>query len=200
MPKSHPHLYVIAGPNGAGKTTFAREFLPRYAKCDEFVNMDLIAQGLAPFDPRTAALEAGRIMVKRLRSLMDQRHRFAFETTLAGQNHQRFFKEAQRVGYRITLYYLYLPSEGLALQRIRERVQRGGHDVPEIDVRRRFKRSLTNVLKVYRKIVDSFVLFDNAGSAPILVAHEEAGRFKVWNLPSWEKIQAQLEETHERKA
>ena len=96
MSGSHAHstLYVIAGPNGAGKTTFAREFLPRFAHCDEFVNSDMIATGLAPFDPSGAALEAGRIMVTRLRSLVSQRQSFAIETTLAGRNHARLLKQA----------------------------------------------------------------------------------------------------------
>ena len=80
-------LYIIAGPHGAGKTTFAREFLPNYADCNNFVNADLIAQGMAPFSPETAALRAGRAMLGEIRSFAQRRVSFAFETTLSGRSH-----------------------------------------------------------------------------------------------------------------
>src|SRR5262245_18662649 len=137
---AHPTLYVIAGPNGAGKTTFAKEFLPRFAHCEEFVNSDLIATGLAPFDPSSTALQAGKIMVSRLRSLVSQRKTFGLETTLSGRNHVRLLKQALKAGYSVSLIYLWIPNVGLALRRVWERVQSGGHGVKEVDVRRRFGR------------------------------------------------------------
>ncbi len=196
--QTHPKLYVIAGPNGAGKTTFAREYLPRFAKCDEFVNSDLIAVGIAPFDPRSAALEAGRIMVSRLRHLAEQNETFAFETTLSGTSHVRLLKQAKRSGFRVTLMYLWLPHVGLALRRVWERVQSGGHAVPEVDVRRRFGRSLWNLFHVYKAMADELVVFDNAGRVPHLVAHSSSGRLKVWDLERWGHIQEGMELHHER--
>jgi predicted ABC-type ATPase len=191
--REHPTLYVIAGPNGAGKTTFARHYLPRYAECEEFINMDLIANGLSPFSPERAAVEAGRIMLQRLEELAKQRKPFAIETTLAGKRYAEIFKRLKRLGYGIDLYYLWLPRVSLALHRITERVRSGGHDVPEPDVRRRFKRSLSNFFRLYRPLVDRWVLFDNSGAPPRLIAHEAEGRVKIWSLDVWEQIQEQLE-------
>ena len=198
MTHGRPTLYVIAGPNGAGKTTFAREFLPRFAHCEEFVNSDMIASGLAPFDPSVAALEAGRIMVTRLRSLVSQRQSFAVETTLAGRNHARLLKQARKVGYSVTLMYLWIPTVGLALRRIWERVQSGGHAVPERDVRRRFGRSLWNLFHLYKEAVDELIVFDNSGRVPHLVAHSSGGRLKAWDLERWDEIQTGAEHYHEK--
>src|ERR1035437_6141640 len=132
-------LYVIAGPNGAGKTTFAREFLPRFAKCDEFVNADLIATGLSPFLPRNAALQAGRLMLQRIGDLAAQHKSFGFETTLAGKSYARLFRHLKSQQYSIHLIFLWLPRVDLAIKRVEDRVRQGGHSVPEVDIRRRFR-------------------------------------------------------------
>ena len=193
MTHASPRLFVIAGPNGAGKTTFAKEYLPRFAHCEEFVNSDLIASGLAPFDPSGVALEAGRIMIERLRTLVSHRQTFAFETTLSGRNHGRLLKRARELGYTISLMYLWIPTVGLALRRVWERVQSGGHAVPEKDVRRRFGRSIWNLFHIYKEMADEFVLFDNSGRVPHLVAHAASGRFKIWDLERWDEIQTGAE-------
>jgi predicted ABC-type ATPase len=78
------HAYIIAGPNGAGKTTFAKDFLPKHADCREFLNADLVAAGISPFDPGSAAISAGRVLLSRMRGLIRQGRDFGFETTLAG--------------------------------------------------------------------------------------------------------------------
>jgi predicted ABC-type ATPase len=196
--RAHPTLFVIGGPNGAGKTTFAREYLPRFAKCEEFVNSDLIASGLAPFDPAGAALQAGRIMMKRLHDLIAEKRSFAFETTLAGRNHARLLREARKTGYSVTLMYLWIPTVALALRRIQERVKGGGHNVPEKDVRRRFGRSLWNLFNLYKTIVDTLVVFDNSGKVPHLVLHASEERLKVWDLERWDEIQAGMENQNEK--
>ena len=108
--KSGPSLYIIAGPNGAGKTTFAREFLPHFADCKEFVNADLIAQGLAPFAPETAALRAGRLVLERIDALSRQRADFGLETTLSGRAYAPLFRRLKAEGYRIYLFFLWLPE------------------------------------------------------------------------------------------
>src|ERR1700758_448562 len=105
------NLYVIAGPNGAGKTTFAKEFLPHFAHCDEFVNADLIASGLSPFAPQEMSLRAGRLLLARVKELARRDQIFGFETTLAGQSYKRWFKYWRKHGYRIHLYFLWLPTE-----------------------------------------------------------------------------------------
>ena len=167
------NIYIIAGPNGSGKTTFAKEFLPDYAKCPHFVNADLIAQGLSPFSPQIAAMKAGRLVLEQLRELANKNLDFAFETTLAGRTYVNYLKEMRRRGYRIHLFFLWIPSEKLALQRIKDRVAEGGHDVPAADVRRRFARSMRNFLQLYRPLLNSWMLFDNSGRVPKLIAEEK---------------------------
>lgn len=167
------NIYIIAGPNGSGKTTFAKEFLPDYAKCLHFVNADLIAQGLSPFSPQIAAMKAGRLVLEQLHELAKKNLDFAFETTLAGKTYVNYLKEMKRRSYRIHLFFLWIPSEKLALQRIKDRVAEGGHDVPAEDVRRRFARSIRNFLQLYRPLLDSWMLFDNSGRIPKLIAEEK---------------------------
>jgi predicted ABC-type ATPase len=188
----HPNLYVIAGPNGAGKTTFAREFLPHFARCPEFVNADLIATGLSPFAPRTAAIEAGRTVLRRIHELARRRLSFGFETTLSGKNYLNLLRGLKADGYRIHLFYLWLPGVGLAIRRVQDRVKAGGHSVPEEDIRRRFYRGLMN-LKVYRKLLDSWVLFDNSGVKPRVVAFEKAGNLTVLDIGLYENMRTYLE-------
>jgi len=174
-----PNAYVIAGPNGAGKTTFAQEFLPQYADCRNFVNADLIAQGLSPFSPETAAVRAGRLMLEEIELFMKYRADFGFETTLAGRGHLNLLRQLKELGYGVHIFYLWVPSVDLALLRIQERVSRGGHDVHEAVVRRRFVRSLRNFFGHYRLLADSWVLYDNTGATPQLIASQEQGRLRV---------------------
>ena len=166
-------LYIIAGPNGAGKTAFAREFLPNYAGCKNFVNADLIAQGMAPFSPETAALRAGRTMLEEIRSFAERRVSFAFETTLSGRSHLTLLRKLKAEGYDIHFFFLWLKSVDLALLRVKERVSRGGHDVPEAVVRRRFDRSMQNFLLDYRSLAKAWTLFDNSGEVPKVIALEK---------------------------
>ena len=133
--RQSPSLYVIAGPNGAGKTTFAKEFLPHYAKCENFVNADLIAQGLSPFSPAAAGIKAGRLLLKQIHEFAEQRADFAFETTLAGKTYVRFLRRLKQQGYVIHLFFLWIPTVEVALARIADRVRRGGHEIPEKVVR-----------------------------------------------------------------
>jgi len=135
---SSKEAYIIAGANGSGKTTFARTFLPEYADCPNFVNADLIAQGLSPFTPRTAAIKAGKLVLIEIREYAKRGLNFGFETTLAGRSHVRILSGLKKSGYRLNLFYLWLPSPDLAIKRISNRVAEGGHDVPQVDVRRRF--------------------------------------------------------------
>lgn len=128
-------LYVIAGPNGAGKTTFAREFLPNYADCRNFVNADLIAQGMAPFAPETAALRARRLMLGEIRAFAKKGVSFGFETTLSGRSYVPIFRQVKARGYKIHLFFLWLKNVDLAISRVRDRVSRGGHDIPEPSLR-----------------------------------------------------------------
>jgi predicted ABC-type ATPase len=175
----NPKAYIIAGPNGVGKTTFAREFLPNYADCRNFVNADLMAQGISPFSPETAAFRAGRLVLKEIALLERRRADFGFETTLSGRGYVNLIRRLKEAGYQVHFFFLWVPSVDLALLRVKERVLRGGHDVPEGDVRRRFERSIKNFLIQYRSLADSWILFDNSAALPSIIALEEQGKLRI---------------------
>lgn len=162
-------ILILAGPNGAGKTTFAREFLVGEASCPAFVNADLIAAGLSPFDPARAALRAGRLMLELIAEHVARGESFAFETTLAGRNFARAIEQWRAAGYHVSLIFLSLPSADLAIERVAERVRQGGHPVPDDVVRRRFSRGRDHFETLYKPLVDAWMLYDNAGEVPILV-------------------------------
>lgn len=164
------HVYIIAGPNGAGKTTFARVFLPTFAECPKFVNADLIAGGLAPFEPQTAAVEAGRLMLRSIGDLSKSHVSFGFETTLSEKMYARLIRDLRSKGYVIHLIFLWLPSVELAIQRVKDRVRLGGHSVPDQDIRRRFHRGLENLMILYRTLADDWQVYDNRSVHPELVA------------------------------
>jgi len=188
-----PNLYIIAGPNGAGKTTFAKEFLPNYVKCREFVNADLIAGGLSPFAPERAAIQAGRIMLKQIYSLGNRLEDFGFETTLSGKMHFKLLTNLKDKGYRIHLYFLWIPSVDLALERIAGRVRNGGHQVPEGVVRRRFNKGLINLFNLYRPILDFWAIYDNSEFFPKIIAFEKSGLLQVVDRDLFEYLFNKLE-------
>ena len=174
-----PKIYAIAGPNGAGKTTFARRFLPESVKCMEFVNADLIAGGLSPLAPEKAAIHAGRVMLERIHSLGQRGVDFGFETTLSGKTCIKLFHDLKKRGYQIHLFFLWLSSIKLALERIETRVKHGGHDIPEAIVRRRFDKSLSKFFEFYKPLADSWTIFDNSSEVPKMVAFEEFGKVEI---------------------
>ena len=188
MNKKEPKFYIIAGPNGAGKTTFARKFLPDYVKCLEFINADLIAGGLSPFVPERAAIRAGRIMVEQIQSLSAQRRNFGFETTLSDKTYVKLFEELKEKGYRIHLFFLWIASPDLGIERIVERVRQGGHYIPDAVVRRRFAKGLTNFVKLYRPILDSWFIFDNSMATPKLIAFEKSGKREILDHEVFSRI------------
>jgi predicted ABC-type ATPase len=176
---ANPNLYVIAGPNGAGKTTFAREFLPKYADCKNFVNADLIAQGVSPFSPEAAAIRAGKLMLAEIEGFAQRRVDFGFETTLSGLSHLGLIRRLKQRGYGTSIFFLWLPNVDAALSRVRERVARGGHNIPEPVVRRRFNRSIRNFLILYRQLADSWTLFDNSSGNPAVIALENRSGIRI---------------------
>jgi predicted ABC-type ATPase len=182
------NVYIIAGSNGSGKTTFAKKFLPNYAKCQNFVNADLIALGLSPFSPRAAAMKAGRLVLEQIHGLAEKKCDFAFETTLSGKSYVTLLNMLKGKGYNINLFFLWIPSAELALARIKERVSEGGHDVPVEDVKRRFSRGIYNFFKYYKPISDNWLLFNNAGFVPSLIACEKKGNTDVVDKNLFETI------------
>ena len=180
-------ILIIAGPNGAGKTRFATEFLPNEADCPTYINADLIAAGLSPFRPHVAALGAGRLMLKMMHDYVRRGESFAFETTLSGRSYAGSIPLWKEKGYRISLVFLWLPTPEVAIARVRQRVLEGGHDVPELDVRRRFARSLAHLPAAIARS-DEARLYDNTDPDR---PHREialimgANRWAAERLPGW---------------
>ena len=195
MNGAQPNLYVIAGPNGAGKTTFAQTFLPQYAQCIQFINADLIAGGLAPFSPETVAIHAGRLVLGQIRLLAAKRSDFGFETTLSGVTYLSLLRRLKAEGYLIHLFFLWIPHVELALARIKDRVRRGGHDIPAVVVRRRFHKGLKNLWSRYHPLLDSLMIFDNSQGTPRLVAKEISGSLQVLDRGVFEKMSHTMRES-----
>lgn len=190
MSERIPFVVVLAGPNGAGKSTIAPYLLKGALAVEEFVNADVIAQGLSAFRAEDAAVTAGRVMLDRLRVLAAARRDFAFETTLAGRGHARWLRQLRSTGYRVHLLFLSLPSADLAIARVADRVGRGGHHLPEHVVRRRYAAGLRNLVAVYGAILDSWQVYDNSDfTSPLLVAAATAGATPViTDQEAWERL------------
>lgn len=165
-----PNLYIISGCNGAGKTTTSFNILPDILDCKEFVNADEIARGLSPFHPEKVSIEAARIMLERIDNLMRTKADFAFETTLSTRSYVNKVKLAKESGYEVTLLYLWLNSQELAIERVKERVREGGHNIPEQVIRRRYSRGIKNLIDLFIPIVDNWIVIDNSEISFLIVA------------------------------
>jgi predicted ABC-type ATPase len=170
-----PTIIIIGGPNGAGKTTVSREVLAETLGITEFVNADTIAAGLSGFDPERAAFAAGRIMLQRLHELADARTTFAFESTLASRTFAPWLKRLKRRRYEVHLLYIWVRSPEISIRRVRARIRKGGHAVPEDVIRRRHTRSAANFWHLYRPLADTWHAYDNSGRTPALIAAGEIG-------------------------
>jgi predicted ABC-type ATPase len=174
MKSPKPTIYLIAGCNGAGKTTFAKQFLPHEVKCLNFLNADLIAQGLSPLNTGAVALKAGRLLLQEFRNFLARRESFGLESTLSGTTYLKLLRQARRRGFQIYLHYLWLPNPSVAIARVAERVKKGGHDVPVSDIRRRFTRSLDHFIADYVRLADLWAVWDSRTIPPRLLAESRA--------------------------
>lgn len=195
-----PNVYIIGGPNGAGKTTVALKLFPEVLASKEFVNADFIAKGLSAFDMESVALAAGRLMVERIHELKSRKKDFAFESTLASRFLAPFLSECKREHYTITLIYVWIESVEIAIERIRERVNQGGHSIPDDVVRRRFERSISNFFNLYKPLADSWRFIDNTYSKPQFIEYKDIGKSVTTLLPERMKtiMKSQVREPEEQ--
>ena len=161
-------LIVVGGPNGAGKTTFADEYTSFHGI--RYLGADAIAAQMSPHDPAQVRIAAGRAFLQRIDAAVRNSDSFVVESTLSGRTMQQLLKHAKTAGFEITLVYLFLDSADTCLARVSERVEKGGHDVPESDIRRRFGRSIRNFWNLYRPLADHWLLIYNSGNQPQDVA------------------------------
>lgn len=184
-----PKIYLIAGCNGAGKSTSAYTLLPEILMCKEFVNADNIALGISPFSPDTAAIEAGRIMLQRIDQLLINKVDFAIETTLSSKSYFLKIVDWQQQGYEVILLYIWLNSVNLALERIADRVRKGGHNIPSDVVKRRFFRGIKNLFQYYIPASDYWLIVDNSGFTPSIVAEGfKQNEIEIINAEIWDSI------------
>lgn len=195
--KQKPICFVIAGPNGAGKTTFALRYLPQIAGCRNFVNADLIAYGLSPFDSLSAQYDAGRLFLREINANIDKRVDFAFETTLAGRSQMSLFKKLKQDGWRIVVFFLWIPDAAFSKSRVRERVAQGGHDIPDETIFRRYPRIMHNLVNAYFPLCDKVVCYDNSGTQLVPIFERVGKKLSVVNQKLYEKI---LEQSNGYKA
>lgn len=194
MEESSPTVIVLAGCNGAGKTTASRTLLADTLGLLTFVNADVIASGLSGFDPESAAIEAGRIMLDRLHALAAQRVSFAFETTLASRSLVGWLTNLRESGYFVRLFFFWVGDAELAVARVALRVREGGHRVPESTIRRRFGRSLNNFFQLYRSAVSKWSVYAtaNPGETRLIADGESTGPPTVYLSVCWEQMQQQV--------
>ena len=181
-------LYIIAGPNGAGKTTASQTMLPEIWHCREFVNADEIAKGLSPFNPESMAIDAGRIMLKRIKELLQGDESFTVETTLSTRSYAKTIEEAHRNGFNVQLLFFWLPTPETAIARVRRRVMEGGHNIPIDVIRRRYSAGIKNLFEIYMPIVDSWMLVENLSNPRIIIAENSGKGTEIHNEILYNKV------------
>lgn len=185
-----PLLIVIGGPNGAGKTTAAMAVLPEALSLVEFLNADEIAKGLSPLNPSSVDIQAGRLLLERAHHFLEKGISFGFESTLSASAPIKLMKAAKEKGYQVILLYFWLSSPELSMERIRQRVSKGGHHIPDEVVVRRYERSMGNLKQKYIPLADVWMVFDNSKDDPELIAEgeQEANMFNVYNSSTWQQL------------
>ncbi|HSX38344.1 MAG TPA: AAA family ATPase [Chlamydiales bacterium] len=153
---------MIAGPNGAGKTTMTLELIRDCRMLYEFINADEIARGLAPKHPESMALTASKLMIKRLKELLEAKKNFVFETTASGTNYIKYLNAAKIEGYELSLTFLWLSAPEEAVRRVAQRVQQGGHNIPEASIIRRYYSGIKNIITKYLPLVDEALIIDSS--------------------------------------
>ncbi len=184
-------LIVVGGPNGAGKTTFADEYVARHG-CN-YVSADAIASQLSPEGRTHTRIAAGREFLGQINEAVTGSEGFVVESTLSGRTFQQVLKNAKAASFTITIVYLFLDSADTCVDRVHERVQKGGHDVPEADIRRRFTRSALNFWNLYRPLSDHWLLIYNSGNQPQDVAVGTANDLSIRDAELYAQFQHLIE-------
>lgn len=202
MSRSSLNLVILGGPNGAGKTTISREVLDETLGVVDFVNADVIASGLSGFNPEQAAFTASRIMLARLKELASARADFAFETTLASRTFAPWIRSLAESGYKPHLVYVWLRSPRLAASRVRGRIRKGGHSIPEPVIYRRYARSASNLFNLYIPLIDAARgttrIYDNSGSELELLATRIDAEWSIYNARVFDRLN-EVVNAHEEK-
>ncbi len=191
QPPRRPEIIVVGGPNGAGKTTTAARILPYGLHEGQFLNADFMARGVSPHDPAGAAVEAGRMMLTRMRQCREAKQSFSFESTLASRGIARFLIQAKAEGYIVRMGYVTLARPELSVLRVAQRVSRGGHDIPKDVIVRRYWRSLVNFERLYKPLCDAWTLYDNGtNSLTTTASQQQFHEVTIHDSALWERFDA----------
>jgi predicted ABC-type ATPase len=182
-------LYIIGGPNGAGKTTIANRLLAAPSFDHEYIGADLIAAELSPNNPSLAQIEAAREFMRRTQACFNEGRNCLLESTLSGRSLARTIATAQALGYRVEIQFVHIDSAQLSLARVQQRVAKGGHDVPEADVIRRYARTIRNFWGPYRPMADYWTVTYNGSGGASTVAFGTPHRHFALNLTLFERFQ-----------
>ncbi len=185
-----PAVVVIGSPNGAGKSTLAPRLLRAAMQVTEFINADLIAQGLSPFNADGAALAASEILLRRMEQFAEKRVSFGVETTLASRSLAPCLRKLISDGYEFHLVFLYLKSPDLAVERVADRVSHGGHNIPEATIRRRYEGGLRNLFSLFQPLASSWKVYDNSNPRrrELIASGGTLENLKVGNEQLWSEI------------
>lgn len=197
MDERRPDIFILGGPNGAGKTTAAKILLPaKLFVARAFLNADEIAREVNPVDPESVALRAGRIMLERMRSFVRSKLSFGFETTCSGKSYLRMLADCQKLSWRVSFLYLWVPSPEYSIARVARRVSQGGHSIPDEVIHRRYPSGLWNMRHHYLRLADDASIYDNRDSGLKLVARRQAPLpLQVFDREIWSKIEEETEWT-----
>jgi len=170
-------LIIVGGPNGSGKTTFSA----RYSTLNgwQYLGADAIAAEIAPGAPETVAFAAGAEMIRRVSAALGGDNSLVIESTLSGRTMRKTIEEAKIAGFAVTVVLIFLVSADECVSRVRQRVLKGGHSVPDGDIRRRYKRSMRNFWEMYRLLADKWVLLYNGKEGMIEVAGGEQDSYLI---------------------
>lgn len=184
-------LYIIAGCNGAGKTTASFTVLPNILDCKEFVNADEIAKGISPFNPSSVSATAGKIMLKRINELLEKDETFSIETTLASKLFTKTIKAAKEKGYLTFLLFFWLQNVETAKDRVKQRVESGGHNIEPDVIERRYKSGIKNLFDLYVPVVDAVYVFDNTDKISECIAQKKLNNieFSILNKEKYKKLE-----------
>ena len=179
-------IIIIAGANGVGKTTFARAFLREYDY--EFLNADEIAKSLSAENPQDKKISAGKLFFEKLNEAVKNKKSLLIESTLSGRYLQKFIENFKDEHYKVQIIFLFADSPEILIERIAERVKKGGHFVSDEDVRRRFFRGKENFWQIYKDLADSWSLIYNSEGTFHEIALSENQTIEIFDEKLYQKF------------